>query len=236
MNIIPAIIPKSFSDLEEKVGSISDLTDVVQVDICDGKFVSNKNWPIEGNEGEFEKIVSEEVGLPNWEDVSYEIHLMTESPNDEVSEWVKAGAERIIVHIETGSDVVEDIIEEWGHVVEIGISVNMKTDLRNAVAFFDKVQTIQLMGIENIGFQGQKLSEKIYDRVKELRQLGYKHIISIDGGVALENAERLIESGADSLVVGSQIWTEASPREALDKFKKLIGSSSALRNLAKRDK
>lgn len=224
MNIIPAIIPKSFADLEEKTGLISGLSNTVQVDICDGKFVPSKSWPIEGDEGEFKKIISEEIGLPNWEEISYEVHVMAESPNDEVSEWVKAGAERIIVHIETGSDTLKNIIEEWGHVVEIGIAVKMETDLKTLISFFDKVETIQLMGIEEIGFQGQKLSEKTFDRIKELRQLGYKHIISIDGGVTLHNAEKLVQAGADKLVIGSAIWNEKLPREALKKFRGLVSS------------
>ena len=219
--IIPAIIPENFSDLKDKVSIIAGFAETVQVDICDGKFVPSENWPLVGDNGEFEKI-KEEKGLPESDHVDYEIHVMAETPNDEVADWARAGASRIIVHIETGSDTVEDIIEEWGHTVEIGIAINLNTPVSLVSPFLEKVKVFQLMGIERVGFQGQGLDERIFGRIKELRGLAPKHIISIDGGVNLENAGKLIKAGANRLVVGSAIWKSKNPIEIIKKFKNIL--------------
>ena len=221
VEIVPAIIPKSFADLEEKVGLVKSAADLVQIDVCDGKFVPDKNWPLQGDDGEFAKIVKEEKGLPNWEDIDYEIHLMTESPNDEVADWAKAGATRILVPIEAGSDAVMEILSEWGSVVEIGLVANMETPVQIFESYLDKIKTIQLMSIDVIGHQGEPFDEKVLKKIKKLRDIGYKYQISIDGGVNLENAKKLIEAGADNLVVGSAIWESENPRDTIKKLKEL---------------
>ncbi|HEY9583998.1 MAG TPA: hypothetical protein VJI33_00230 [Candidatus Paceibacterota bacterium] len=222
MEIIPAIIPQSFEDLEDKVDQVNGLADFVQVDICDGKFTPDKSWPIVGDDdGKFPLLVEEKEGLPHWDDVDYEIHLMTKTPSDEVGDWAKAGATRILVPIEAGSDAIKDIIDEWGSVVEIGLVANMETSVEVFESYLDKVETIQLMSIDVIGHQGEPFDEKVIDKIKRLREIGYKHKISIDGGINLENAKSLIEAGADRLIVGSAIWGSDNPVETLKKFKNL---------------
>lgn len=223
--IVPAIIPKSFSDLEEKVGAVIGAAAFVQVDVCDGKFVSAKSWPYSGDEnGNFQKILHEERGLPYWQKIDYEVHIMAETPYDEVAEWAKTGAIRAIVHIEAGSDTFHQILEEWGKVLEIGIAAKIETPLSPLEAYFDEVNLIQLMSIKRLGFQGEKFDDTALDRIVELRRLGFKHIISIDGGVNLENAPKLLNAGADRLIVGSALWEKGIPRENLATFNVLAKS------------
>lgn len=222
IEIIPAIVPKSFEDLKDKVSQVAGRVDLVQIDICDGKFTPDKSWPIENDEDEkFKVFVSQEEGLPNWEDIDYEIHLMTKTPVDEVSDWAKAGAMRILVPIETGSDAITDIINEWGSVVEIGLVANMETPVEVFESYLDKVSTIQLMSIDVVGHQGEPFDEKVIEKIKKLREIGYKHQISIDGGINLENAKKIIEAGADRLVVGSTIWGSDNPIETLKQLKQI---------------
>lgn len=217
MEIIPAIVPKNFEDLEDKVGLIAGLADTVQIDICDGKFTPDKSWPYIERQNH---LVSE--FLPFGQEVDYEIHLMTKTPNDKVSDWAKAGAERILVSIETGSDAVTDILNEWGDVVEIGLVANMETGVEVFEAYFDKVRTIQLMSIDVIGHQGEPFDERVLEKIKKLRRIGYQRKISIDGGINLENAKKIIEDGADRLVVGSAIWKSDNPAETLKKFQNML--------------
>jgi pentose-5-phosphate-3-epimerase len=192
MIIIPAVVPKSLKDLENKVGAIVDLEPLVQIDVSDGKFTSDKNWPFVGDNGEFAKIKEGQAKLPFFDNVDYEIHLMTESPADEVADWAKVGVSRILVPIEAGSDAVMDILGEWGKTVEIGLVANMETPVQVFESYFDKVSTIQFMSIDVIGHQGEPFDEKVLDKIKRLREIGYKHQISVDGGVNLANAKRII--------------------------------------------
>ncbi|MBI2474785.1 MAG: hypothetical protein HYV68_03715 [Candidatus Taylorbacteria bacterium] len=221
IQIVPAIIPKSFTYLEEKVGLIYTAASEVQVDICDGKFTGSVSWPFVEDRGEFHRLISEEKGLPHWEEIDYEMHLMTKTPADEVSDWVKAGASRLVVHIEAGSDAIEDILNEWGHTAEFAIAIKMETPVSAVAGFLSKVRTFQLMGSSKIGFQGQKLDDRIYERVKELRALAPDHVIAIDIGVNEETASKLVSAGANKLIIGSAIMDSDVPSEALEKFKRL---------------
>jgi ribulose-phosphate 3-epimerase len=146
---------------------------------------------------------------------------MAETPIDEVADWVRAGASSIIVHVEAGGDIVESVVEEWGHTAEIGLAINLRTPLETLMSFFEKVKTIQLMGIDHVGYQGQVLDDIIYNRIKNLRQLVPNHIIAVDGGVSLQNVKKLIDAGANKLVVGSAIFGEGVPSENFKNFQAL---------------
>jgi len=57
--IIPAILEEDFNEIKSKISLIKDQTDLVQLDICDGRFVKVKTWPFTDLNGEFEKIKSQ---------------------------------------------------------------------------------------------------------------------------------------------------------------------------------
>lgn len=221
MNIIPAVIPKSFRDIEFKAQFVKDVLPEIEIDVCDGGFVKALSWPFEDKYGDFKKLVDEEIGLPFWEDLDYQIHLMTRTPEDEVSDWARAGASRIFVHIESAKDNFLNILEEWGGVVEIGLAVETKTPIENLTAYFEKVNCIQLMSIKNVGFQGEGFDEEIFDRINKLRSLGFKKRISVDGGIDLDKALVLKKIGVDAVVVGSKIWENDNPKEVMEDFKNL---------------
>ncbi len=77
--IIPAVLPKHYEDLKNKIALVRGVVPVVQIDICDGIFVPNITWPFmakaESNDEEFldndfdvhfRRILNEAEGLPFW--------------------------------------------------------------------------------------------------------------------------------------------------------------------------
>ena len=106
MEIIPAILPKNFKEIEEKVEQIVGTATLVQIDICDGKFVPTVTWPYWKADENFEAILREERGMPEWEKINYEFDLMIENPTeDDARKWLSAGAERIVLHRESSKDL-----------------------------------------------------------------------------------------------------------------------------------
>ena len=77
----------------------------------------------------------------------------------------------------------------------------------------------------NPGFGGQKFEEITYTRVKKLRnmadQQGLNTHIEIDGGVNINNAKDLINSGANILVAGSFIFNSKDPIKTIANLKEL---------------
>jgi pentose-5-phosphate-3-epimerase len=70
-------------------------------------------------------------------------------------------------------------------------------------------------------FARSTINEKTIDRIKHLRHKYLDHVISIDGGVNLDNAQALVSAGANRLVVGSALWQGNSVVENLEEFSKI---------------
>lgn len=206
MEIIPAILPKNFAEIEEKVPLVVGVSKIVQIDICDGKFVSTVTWPYWKQDLNFEKILKEERGMPEWEEINYEFDLMIENPNeDDARKWLSAGAERIVLHLESSKDL-KPIIDILSGLVEIGIAINQNTNITDLEKYLDKIQFVQCMGIRKAGFQGQKFELATIEKVKELKKIFSNLKIQVDGGVTLDNAKDMKDAGVDRLVVGSALF------------------------------
>ncbi len=236
--IIPAIIPESFEDLKDKMAFVNGLTHMVQIDVCDGVFVPSKSWPYVGDhENDFDKIINESDGFPFWQTLDFEVDLMVKNPEKVFEDWVRAGAKRIILHVESSLklfDFVKDIKNKYGYYgesavsIEVGISLNIKTP--NEVIFdFLKpnesgrslVDFVQFMGIRDIGFQGQYFDERVLGKIRELRQEFPDTIISVDGGVNFDNVTELVKAGVNRLVSGSALYESEDIGEAINEMKNI---------------
>ena len=236
MEIIPAIIAKSFEELETKMSAVAGLVPSVQVDVLDGSLVPGiRAWPYlkatrtdadltrtdAEKDSHFKAIVLKQEGFPFWEKLEFEAHLMVREPERIISDWISAGASRIIVQYE-GVGNFDKCIKEVSGRVPLGISIALDTPRGVTVPIADKIEVIQCMGwnFSSLGRQGQPFDPKTIEAVRELRKLYPEHIISVDGGVSLDTAPALISAGADRIIVGSAIWNGGMVRENLEQFKK----------------
>lgn len=233
IEIIPAVMPQSFKELEEKVGSIHRYAKNVHLDVMDGTITPSVNWPFSA-EGlkEMQKIATGEIGLPFWKEINYEVDLMMQNPEESLAEWVNAGFHRVIIHIETTQKLLS-MIKEWKGVVDIGVAVGLETDNETVYKYVDGgADFVQFMGIYQIGYQGNPFDSRIFEKISKMREVYPDLPISADGGVNMDTALKLLEAGADRLVIGSAIFKKGGddigkrfaaiqssafdPREAID--------------------
>lgn len=217
MHIVPAIIPKEFSDIPGKLELVKGVADTVQIDIVDGMFAPNKTWPYIGDHGEIGDILREDTGLPFWEDFEFEFDLMVGKPAEAVPFWVRAGASRVIVHVESiEANALSDLIHEWKHTVDVGLALKPSTPNSVLDTFLHEVSFVQCMGNDKISFGGVPLDEKlVLPKIADLRTRYPELTISIDIGVNFDTAPLLIEAGANRLVAGSAVFGRANPAEAI---------------------
>lgn len=235
VEVIPAIMPKSYSDIAEKVSRVSSFVSLIQLDPMDGKFVPEKTWPyLSYDDSDFVALLSEEKGLPEWNTIDYEIDLMSETPESDAFDWIRIGARRIILHVESTEELpklIAEIRSEFGSPregsvsPEIGIAANNDTRLSEWEELIPFVDFVQVMGIARIGYQGEPFDVRAIDRIRTLRGQFPELIISVDGGVNGETAPRLVEAGADRLVSGSYIFKSEHIGETIESLKALGGSS-----------
>ena len=218
-------MPKDFNEIQEKVALVQGMVKTVQLDACDGQFTPHPSWPYKKHDDSFDRIISEDLGLPGWQTLNFEVDLMANKPEERVEEWVQAGATRVVIHVESRGDVI-GAIEKLAGRVEVGLALNVETGLEKLGDFKSKIenesiQFVQLMGIDNVGFQGQEFDMRVVDKVKELRSMFPNLLISVDGGVSLETAPLILDAGADRLIVGSAIFGSDNFIESIQKFKAL---------------
>jgi len=217
IKVLPAIIPINKSQLEEEIKKVSYFADLVQIDISDGVFTNTRTWPYNGQDRDyFEKLKTEEEGWPRWEDTDVELHLMVQSPETVLEEWIATGASAVVAHIEATEDFqkVIDICKEKN--VSVGVAIKPNTEIEKIEKFVPQVDFIQVMGSQLLGKHGVELEEKSLEMIRSLRAKFPNSIIAIDIGVTEDNAETLVDAGVNKLISGGTILNADNPKEVFE--------------------
>lgn len=229
--ITPAILEKDYKEIKNKLTFLRGRAKCVQLDFCDGIFVGSKTWPFSSGgfeDDDFQKILNEEEGLPFWDEFDFEFDLMVANAVENFDTYMKLGPKRIIFHLSAQKNLseFEDFLDGLDIYirdnVEMGIAFKPSDDLEVVSRLSNKVDFLQCMGIDNIGAQGQEFNQKVLENIKYLKENLPGIVLSVDGGVNLENAETILDAGVDRITVGSGIWRNPDPIGALEKFQSLV--------------
>ncbi len=177
--IIPAVLEKTEEDLAAAVAALPSDVTFFHMDVLEEDLWTHSNTR------------------------DFEVHIMAKDPEPLINRWIERGAKRLSVH-----EVVLNIAE-YRQKAEIGLAVEIDKDLEQILPFLDFVDYVHLMSIDEIGEQGHKLDEKVFDRIKLLQEKYPDLPIAVDGGVNLNNYQKLLDLGADRLIVGSgfsELW------------------------------
>jgi ribulose-phosphate 3-epimerase len=225
--IIPAILVNDINELNEKLAKFVNITNIVQIDICDGNFVSTTSWPMGYRDREsIQSVLEEENGLPFWEQLDFEFDLMVLNAHKQFDFFARLGAKRIVFHLEAETETdfkefLESLDPYFKDNIDIGIAINTTTDIAKLEPFINHVDFIQCMGIENIGFQGEPFDERVLVQIKDLKKKYPEIKISVDGSVNENTATSLIEAGASRLIIGSALLQSYDIRETYKEFQNL---------------
>lgn len=219
VEIIPAILPKTFADLHAGLARVRGVAKRVQVDAVDGRFAPNRTWPY-GDATSFAAVASGAEGLPFWEDFDFQFDLMVADPGREAPCFAAAGAAGLVVHI--GSPGARQALEqlqslrggEFG--VELGVAIPPAASSESVEPFISLVDIVQVMGIAREGFQEQPLEEQpVFALLAALRAAHPDLPLQVDGGVVLEKVRALVEAGATRLVCGHAVFNTPDAMGAL---------------------
>lgn len=188
--------------------------DLIQLDVCDGHFVPTISF------GEaVVKRTCEATKLP------VEVHLMVSRPDDWLSRMAGLGQFRMIFHLEASTRAMGVIqgIERGGW--KPGVAINPETPASALEPVLPYLDNVCVMGIAP-GFAGQAMLEYTFVKISDIRRLiektGSKATITVDGGVKANNARRLVEAGADILVVSSGMFQHPRPPESLKEIRTAV--------------
>jgi ribulose-phosphate 3-epimerase len=214
IEIAPSILASNFAKLGEDVRAVEQGgADVIHVDVMDGHFVPNISIGI--------PVVA---SLHKATRLPLDVHLMIERPEEYIEQFVRAGANRVLIHQEATVhlDRALSMIRELG--AQAGAAINPATPVATLTDVFDKVDTVLVMSV-NPGFGGQKFIPGAIEKIRQLNQWRARYNgafrIEVDGGVDEENAAELAKAGANTFVAGTSIFHKPDPAAAVRQIRKL---------------
>ena len=209
IEIIPAIIAKSFKELKEKIEQVEQYVRWVQIDIMDGNFVANSTWNKPGDLKYYDP------------GVLMETHLMISEPEKYVEQWIDAGAKRIIFHIEATVSPYEIMRVCRARGVEAGVAISPDTPVGIVENVAKRADMILVLGVTP-GFGGQEFKSEVLEKIEALREANPRLTIEVDGGMNPRTAKTAVSAGASVIVAGSYIFGSGDIEKAIEELRNIV--------------
>jgi ribulose-phosphate 3-epimerase len=193
--VTPSLLNCDFSRVGEELDALKAAgASAVHLDVMDGHFVPNLTYgaPV----------------IADWRrrtDFAFDAHLMISDPARYVDDFVRAGCDVIIFHIEVVPDPVPLARKIRGLGCQAALSLNPPTPLSAVEPYLDDVDAVLVMSVMP-GFGGQSFEPSVLDKVRALRAARPGLRISIDGGIKPDTAADAVAAGATQLVAGSAVF------------------------------
>lgn len=199
-------------DIFKNLGKIvSSSTDFLHLDIMDGSLTENKTFDY----NTVKKINSKTT-------IFLDCHLMIDEPNLIVKNYVESGANIISVHYEAFKDkskLIDTLIYLKSKNAIVGLAIYPNTKIETIELYKNYFDLLLIMSVE-IGKYGQKFLDTTIDKIKLAKKLLPNKLIEVDGGVNLENIDKLKNLGVDIVVVGGSYFKSEDKKEFITNLKK----------------
>lgn len=192
-------------------------TDYYHIDVMDGKFVEKDTSDL---------MYSYASSIKQISNVPLDVHLMVEDAKKYIDEYIDLNPIYITIHYEAckNKKQVKELLEYIKkNNIKCGLSIKPKTKVEDIYEFLPYISLILVMTVEP-GKGGQKLIPETLKKISKLKEYLYQNnletYIEADGGIKLDNVDKLKEAGVDIVVVGSGIINSDDYKKTIQQFKK----------------
>lgn len=196
IQVIPSILSADLGRLGDQVReAIAASADRFQVDVMDGHFVPNFTFGPD-------IVAAVRAAAPG---IPIEVHLMVERPEQFVPAFARAGADYVLVQVESTYSLYRAVhgIAEAG--CRPGLVLNPATPVETLRELVPYVSMVNVMTVEP-GFGGQRFISASPDKIRRVREIAPDLDIEVDGGIDDETAPLVVAAGATLLVAGSAVF------------------------------
>lgn len=200
VRIGPSILTADFLRLGEQIAAAEAAgVDFIHLDVMDGRYVPNISFGLP-----IVEAIRRITTLP------LDVHLMIEQPENFVDRFIEAGANVVTVHVEACAHLHRTLqaIAEAGAMPSV--TLNPTTSLVTLEEVIPLVGQVLVMSV-NPGFGGQAFIPESLEKIARLRSMLDERnpdcLLEVDGGIKAANLRQVVEAGADTVVVGSAIYT-----------------------------
>ncbi len=204
MDVTPSILTADFCKLGETLDEAIDAgVNWIHMDIMDGNWVVNKTIT-------FGPAIIRSVRERLGDEVFIDCHLMISNAEETWIQYVDAGVDMVIAHIEAVQDFPNLIREIQSTGTQIGCVLNPETEIDEVISLLPDLDLVLVMSVVP-GKGGQSFMPEVEQKVRAFRDAidkqeisgGKTPILMIDGGIKHHNAAMVYEWGVDIAVVGS---------------------------------
>jgi ribulose-phosphate 3-epimerase len=218
IKIAASILAADFADLG---GAVSEAeaggADVIHIDMMDGHYVRNITFGFD-----LIPALRKRTALP------LVPHLELSNPGDLLETLAERGSDMIVVQEDTCPDLGQTIERLRALGVKVGVGVNPDRSPAPLREFLPLLDLVIVMSVAP-GFGGQSFDPAALPKLVEVREwrdsAGLKFEIGIDGGVNEQTIRRVVEAGADHLIIGSAIFQRDRVGPAIARMRALIASA-----------
>jgi len=208
--IAPSILSADFARLGEDTSKVLAAgCDWVHFDVMDNHYVPNLTI------GPMVCEALRKYGIT----APIDVHLMVKPVDRIIPDFAKAGATYITFHPEASDHVDRTLQLIRDHGCKAGLVFNPATPLHYLDHVMDKLDLILLMSV-NPGFGGQSFIPATLEKIRQVKarveQSGRVIRIEVDGGIKVDNIAAVADSGADTFVAGSAIFSQPDYKTVVD--------------------
>ncbi|WP_343191851.1 ribulose-phosphate 3-epimerase [Buchnera aphidicola] len=214
--IVPSILSANFANLGNEINSVIKYgADFIHFDVMDNCYVPNLT---------FGPVVLQSL-KKNGIKFDTDVHLMMKMVDSIIPIFAKEKVKFITFHPESTLHIDKTIslIKSFG--CKVGLAINPATSLDCLRYTLDKLDLVLIMSV-NPGFGKQEFLTYVLKKIEKVRSLidknNYNTIIEVDGGIKKNNILDLLKAGANSFVIGSEIFCSKNYKSTILHIREII--------------
>ena len=193
-------------------------TDYFHIDVMDGKFVEADT---------IAKMEKYSEYLNHITLIPLDVHLMVENVKECVDKFLVFKPNTITFQMEalkTKQEVIDIIKYIQSNNCKAGIAIKPNTKIEEITEYLPYLHQVTVMTVEP-GKGGQKLIESTIDKISELKKYMEENNLDVDieadGGINIDNVEKVKQAGANIIVAGTAIIDSEDFTQTINELKKV---------------